>query len=140
MLENISYVADIVGVVLVVASLIYVAKQLHQNTEMLRSNARQAALGAELDSLTSMIDYPVNLVTLDEADLTETEKLRIQYMLLKSLRSRESYWFQRQSGILDEPTWESSMAPMPAVFSSNFARDLLRAYTGNAAFKEYLLE
>jgi hypothetical protein len=85
MLENLSYVADIVGVVLVVASLIYVAGQLHQNTEMLRSNARQAALDAELDNLNSLIEHPVNLRNLDEVELTESEKLRVRYMIMKAL-------------------------------------------------------
>ena len=38
-LEQYAAIAEIVGVILVIASLVYVAKQLGQNTEMMRANA-----------------------------------------------------------------------------------------------------
>ena len=37
-LEQLSYLSDIVGVVLIVASLIYVAQQLRQNTAMMSAS------------------------------------------------------------------------------------------------------
>ncbi len=38
-LEQYAAIAEIIGAVLVIASLIYVARQLGQNTEMMRANA-----------------------------------------------------------------------------------------------------
>jgi len=50
-LEQVAAVAEIVGVILVVASLVYVARQLRQNTEMMRANAsdQRAQRDAELN-------------------------------------------------------------------------------------------
>jgi len=39
-LEQWAYLAEIVAVLLVIASLVYVARQLHQNTEMMRAESR----------------------------------------------------------------------------------------------------
>lgn len=139
-LEAVSNVADIIGVILVVASLIYVARQLHQNTEMLRSNSRQAALNADLDGLTSLIEHPVDFLTLDSSALSPEQELRVQFILVKTLRAREFSWFQYRSGVLDEATWQSYLAPSRAVFSSDKARRLLETYTGDPEFKAYFLE
>lgn len=47
-LEQLAYLAEVVGVILIVASLIYVGKQLKQNTEFLRSTKRQALVNNDL--------------------------------------------------------------------------------------------
>lgn len=41
-LEQYAYIAEIIGVVLIIASLVYVAQQLKQNTKMLRANHANA--------------------------------------------------------------------------------------------------
>ena len=41
-LEELAYLAEIIGLILVVASLIYVGKQLKQNTEMMKADSRNA--------------------------------------------------------------------------------------------------
>ena len=41
-LELFASIAEIIGVILVIASLIYVAQQLRQNTEMMRAESRNA--------------------------------------------------------------------------------------------------
>ena len=73
MLENLAYVAQIVGVIVVIASLIYVARQVRQNTELLRSNARQALLSN---------DHAAIQLSMSSADLFEklsrTDKLSFQ--------------------------------------------------------------
>lgn len=45
-LEQLAYLAQIVGTILVVASLVYVAKQLRQNTDAIHAQSRQAILNA----------------------------------------------------------------------------------------------
>ena len=46
-LESLAYLADIVGVGLIVASLVYVGRQLRQNTETMRQNAAGFYLGLQ---------------------------------------------------------------------------------------------
>jgi len=45
-LEQIAYLAQIIGVILVITSLVYVAQQLRQNTAAILAQSRQAMLDA----------------------------------------------------------------------------------------------
>lgn len=46
--EQLSYVADIIGVVLIIASLAYVARQLRQNTDAQLATSRAEMMAAGL--------------------------------------------------------------------------------------------
>ena len=108
MLENLAYVAQIVGVIVVIASLIYVARQVRQNTELLRSNARQALLSN---------DHAAIQLSMSSADLFEklsrTDKLsfqdqwRFSLQMILEMRNREHEYLQFEAGELDEETWRS---------------------------------
>jgi hypothetical protein len=41
-LEQFAYIAEIIGVIFLIASLLYVGRQLHQNTEMMRAESRNS--------------------------------------------------------------------------------------------------
>ena len=56
MLEQFAYVADIVGVGLVVASLVYLAQQVRQNTSMMRSAAASGFVEMDFNISNSMIE------------------------------------------------------------------------------------
>ncbi len=55
-LEQYAYLAETVGVVLVIASLVYVAQQLRQNTNMMRVNAASEWLQRDYDIAASILD------------------------------------------------------------------------------------
>jgi len=55
-LDQYAYLAEIVGVVLVIASLVYVAQQVRQNTNMMRVNAASEWLQRDYDIAASIID------------------------------------------------------------------------------------
>ena len=55
-LEHYASVAEIVGVLLVIASLLYVAKQLKQTTNMMRVTASNERVEREYDILNSLIE------------------------------------------------------------------------------------
>jgi len=57
-LEQWAHVADIVGAVVIVASLVYVAAQVRQNTKAQLAASRQAALAADLELFSMSVDYP----------------------------------------------------------------------------------
>ena len=107
-LENLAYLAQIVGVVLVVASLVYVARQLQQNTEMLRSNSRQALLRNDQAGM----DITMQNVELFEK-LTKPERLsfqdqwRFSLLWIVDMRNREHEYLQYKAGVLDRETWDS---------------------------------
>jgi hypothetical protein len=57
-LEELAYAAQILGVVLVIASLAYVGKQLRQNTDALRAQSRYAVLTAAQNEQMISIENP----------------------------------------------------------------------------------
>lgn len=116
-LEQWAYVAEIFGVVLIIASLVYLARQVRQNTDAQMAASRQATLAADLGLLSTSMDYPESAL-----GLGATEDVRPTAFLVSYLRIREFAWYQYKSGILDRTTWESYMAPTAAVFDSELAR------------------
>ncbi len=118
-LEQYAYLAEIIGVILVIASLVYVARQLRQNTDAQLATSRQAMMAADLDLLSKSMDYPEAALGLGQAD---AEDVRRTAFLISFLRIREFAWYQFRNGILDETTWKSYLAPAAVVFASDQAR------------------
>jgi len=119
-LEQWAYVAQIVGVVLLIASVAYVGVQVRQNTKAQHSASRQATLAAELEVLSWCIDYPEDTIGLGSA----SGEVRPTIYLIAFLRTREFAWYQYRNGILDQTTWESYLAPTSLIFQSDFAKRL----------------
>jgi len=117
-LEQWAYVAQIVGVALIIASLIYVAVQVRQNTNAQLTASRQATLAAHVELLGRSMDYPEATEALGQS----AEEIRFNAWLVMYLRITEFAWYQYQNGILDRISWESYMAPTPAVFAADRAR------------------
>ena len=55
-LEQLAYLAEIIGVAVIIISLMYVARQLHQNNELLKSQSRQSLLTNDKLSIQRLID------------------------------------------------------------------------------------
>lgn len=54
--EQFANIAEIIGVILVIASLIYVARELRQNTDMMRVNASNERLKRDFDIVANLLD------------------------------------------------------------------------------------
>lgn len=108
MLEDLAYVAEIVGVILVIASLIYVARQVRQNTELLRSSARQALLSNDHAAIQlSMATADVREKSSTAEKLSFQEQWRFSLQMILEMRNREHEYLQFKAGVLDEETWRS---------------------------------
>jgi len=120
-LEELAYIAEIIGVVLVIASLIYVAQQLRQNTEMMRAESRneiQHSKQQEIFALLQNLDIWKGLASQELDD----EGIRLTLWLTASLRAREHEWFQFRSGVLDESAWSSYSTAIPIVLANERPR------------------
>jgi len=92
----------------VVGGIVFLAVELHQNNELLRSESRQALVANDLLSLTQGVenaDVYVKLVSKEE--LSAEEQLRLSFIFALDLRNREFEYFQYVNGLLDEETWQS---------------------------------
>ena len=99
-------VSEIVGALAVVITLAYLAIQIRQNNDLLRSESRQAlvsndatALGINIDNIGVFAKYVAG------TELSADEQLRMSFMFVLDLRNREFEYFQYKHGLLDEETW-----------------------------------
>ena len=92
--------------VAVVGGIVFLAVEISQNNELLRSESRQALVANDLLSLTQGVenaDVYVKLVS--DEKLSAEEQLRLSFIFALDMRNREFEYFQYVNGLLDEETW-----------------------------------
>ena len=107
-LEQYAYLAEIVGVIVVVVTLIYLSVQVQQGKELLRSESRQAQVANDQNGVFKFVEHPElgSLFSQTETPSFE-EKVRLQFWIIGQMRAREHEWLQHRSGAMDEETWMS---------------------------------
>jgi hypothetical protein len=129
-----SAVAQIVGSAAVVVTLIYLTRQIRQNTDAMQAAAREAIAERDVEWLYKLVDYPeLGLLFRKEEPPAELDASRMNASLVAFMRIREANFRQYKSGVLDEATWmnyRSSIVngplsqPLARVWWSNFGRKL----------------
>jgi len=123
-LEQASYLAEIIGVVLVVASLIYVARQLRQNTDAIRAQSRQAVLTAAQAELFAEMENPDIVTSIVKAGaLSQEEHIKLAAWLFAVLRVRQFSWLQHRNGAIDDSQWNTEVSVIRFIFDSKKTRD-----------------
>jgi len=106
---NTSKISDwlsLVANVAVVGGILFLAIELRQNNELLRSESRQALIANDAASLTTNVEHAGVFAKLVAGDsLSAEEQLRLSFMFALDLRNREFEYFQHVNGLLDEETW-----------------------------------
>ncbi len=135
----ISTVIELVGLLVVIVTLWYVAVQIRQNTSAQVASTRQGLLDADVGLISDFIEHGIDPHLIgDEVELSEENERRFTWMVIKAIRIREFAWHQYQEGNLDEESWQSYMAPVPGIFSTERARAVLDFYTGSETFMKVL--
>ena len=99
-------IAEITAAVAVIASLMYLAIQIRQNNELLRSESRQALVTNDLASLAADFNNAdVFARYVAGQELSAEDQLRLSFMFTLDLRNREFEYFQYVHGLLDEQAW-----------------------------------
>ena len=107
-LEQIYFVAEIIGVVAIVTSLIFVAFQVKQNNALLRAQTRQTMVERTQTELYQLVADPEISKAFTKPDpLTQDEWIKLTHWLIASLRQREYEWIQYSEGRLDKKLYES---------------------------------
>lgn len=115
--------------------------QIRQNTKALTATTRQGLLDADLALISEFMGYSLDPHLIgDEVELTPEDERRFIWMIVKAIRIREFAWHQYKSGSLDEESWQSYMAPVAGLFSTNRAKAVLRFYTGSPEFLRIIAE
>jgi hypothetical protein len=125
MLESLAYLAEIIGVSVVVATLIYLAAQVKQGKELLLSEARQGQVNNDQNNIYKFIEHPqLAHATSTTERLDPDEKVRLAFFIIASMRAREHEYFQYKAGVLDEVTWKSYRNVIIFVLGSDRARSI----------------
>lgn len=102
---------DTIAVIGVIISLLFVAYEIRQNSNLMRGQARQslAELNQEWLVLLSQ-DSTYNSIwgrAMSDQELTESEEARATFMLVLHVRRAENVFFQYNEGLVDESALNS---------------------------------
>jgi hypothetical protein len=122
-LLQLSQLADIVGVILVVGSLIYVGIQLKQNTAAQHAQSRHALLEASQTELFWAGENDMLGMITKKSELTREEQSSLNVWFTATLRARMFAWLQFRNRIIDSDQWEEERLVIQIVFSSRRGRE-----------------
>jgi hypothetical protein len=113
----------LVANVAVVGGILFLAIELRQNNDLLRSESRQALIANDVTSLTANLENSdVFAKLVGGASLSAEDQLRLSFMFALDLRNREFEYFQYINGLLDEETWLAYLNVIRINHSSELGR------------------
>ena len=106
--DAITAVSQIVGVIVVVVTLIYLAAQVRQGNIFAKLQARQRMIEqTESELYAQMADPSITYSNIKDGDLSEDEQARLSLFLINFLRQREWEWFLFQEGVIDSAAFQA---------------------------------
>jgi hypothetical protein len=111
-LEKAAYLSQIIGAIAVVVSLIYVGRQINDNTIEVRAQSVQELIvfGQEIDSWVVTNPELADILTTGSSDyeaLSPAHRLRFNQYITTSLNLYEQVFYYHQSGLLEAGSWTS---------------------------------
>jgi len=109
-LEQWAYISEISAAIAVVASLIYVAKQLGQNTAMMRVNASNERMQREFDISSTVIESQEFAEIWCKGDtefdsLDDIDRQRLIFFERRAIVHWNNMFGSRTQNLLDDSTW-----------------------------------
>ena len=106
--EAISAIAQILGVIVVVITLVYLAAQVRQGNLFARSQARQRMIEqAQSELYAQLADPSITYANVKDGTLTEEEQAKLSLFLVSFMRQREWEWFQYQDRVIGKDVYGS---------------------------------
>ena len=124
-LEQAALVAQIVGVVVVAVTLIYLALQVHQGAQHMRSEGRQAQLTYDQTGVYKFVDFPeLGRIFSQTEPPSFEEKTKLFFWMIGQMRAREYEWLQYQNGAITKESWETYRGVIFFVLGTKRGREL----------------
>lgn len=131
MLEQLAYLAEIIGVIVVTVTLIYLSIQVRQGSDLLRSEARQAQVNNDQTGVFKFVEHPeLGRLFSQKETPSFDEKTKLLFWIIGQMRAREHEWLQHRSGAMDEETWLSYREVIYFLLGTERARDLWELCSG----------
>jgi hypothetical protein len=117
-------IAEALGALAVLASLIYLAAQIRQNTQMMKSAIRQQLTTSTQNVVFKMMDNAETLAKLQESEtLTPGEQVRMRLLVRAGFRGFEDFAYQHHHGLLDASEWSARLVAMRTSMAMPGARE-----------------
>jgi len=139
MLEQVVGLAEVIGAVGVILSLLYVGRQLKQTNAMSRAAARQAlsaqfnewAMGIAASEDLAPALAKVTFRGLEREAATELERIRIGYAYAAIIEQVHMAWQHQRDGILTQQETDALYAPNGTLFDRPYLRSVWSVLRGN---------
>jgi hypothetical protein len=106
--DALNAIAQIVGVIVVVVTLIYLAAQVRQGNLFARAQVRQRMIEqADKELYVQMGDPSITYANVKEGPLSPEEQARLSLFFIAFMRQREWEWFQFHDGVIDEDVYRA---------------------------------
>ncbi|MBT5558915.1 MAG: hypothetical protein HOJ88_03410 [Proteobacteria bacterium] len=124
-LKDYANLAEILGVIIVVVTLIYLAIQVRQGADLLRSEARQAQITTDQNNIAQFLEHPeLGRIMSSQETPSFEEKTQLAFWIVSVMRAREHEWLQYKEGSLDEEAWLSYRGVIYFALGTERARNL----------------
>lgn len=118
MLQDAASIADILGALGVMVSLVFVGIQVMQANKLARAAAQQKQIESVRDITRLLIEHPMigELLTRDpKRELTDVERVVVVAFMTYGERTWEALYEQYRQGLVDEEMWEAHRRQSRAV-------------------------
>ena len=123
-LEELSYLSQVLGVIAIFASLIFVGLQIRQNTRALKATSHHAVTDS-FNAINNMIaNDPAfarrwRLGNAGSEGLDEDERTSVSFMMLGYMRIFETLYYQYTNGTLDKKLFEAELKTLKWAVTMN---------------------
>jgi len=132
-------VIEALGLVVIVASLLFLAVEIKQNTNALQAQSRQSVLEAAQNELFILVEHPeLSIAIGKEGPLTEDENVKLDAYLAATLRAREYAWLQFRDGAIDEVQWSAEVSVVRSILDSHRVRKWWKLIGQNISSPEFV--
>lgn len=142
-LEQFALIAQIAGVVVVAATLIYLTIQVRQGAEQMRSESRQAQLANDQTGVYKFVEFPELGRIFSQIETPSfAEKTQLFFWMIGQMRAREYEWLQYKNGAMTKEFWETYRGVTYFVLGTERGRALWALCKGyfNTGFTEMVEE
>ena len=107
-LNEIYLISQVAAAVLVAPTLLYLALQIRQGADQLRSETRQTQLENDQAGVYKFVEFPeLGRISSQAETPTFEEKTKLIFWMIGQMRAREYEWLQYKSGAMTKEAWET---------------------------------
>jgi hypothetical protein len=136
--EQLGGLGEFIGALAVVSSLVYVAREIRENSRATRLAAMQSSMLAAqnvmaLQAQDRDLARVIRVGMTDPDELTEDEFQQFRIWLFLVLRVHEDMFVQHRAGVIDDDTWLARADSLRTIFATPGGRRIWAATTAYRA-------